>query len=279
MRFVRHSWVCWALLLSALRAGSAEPTALQPWWEAADHPGQAAVEEKLLEYTNLERKKAGQPPLTFNEQLRTAARQHSAEMLAEGYFNHTSPHRTWARPADRAYRAGYWEAFVAENIVYMEANYDLDPAELPDTFMYGEYGWMNSPGHKANILSGDYRELGIGVMVKGGKAYATQLFGQRYFDFESLELERVGDQYELSGRAKLIDQTDKIYVAVDGEILERIAVVEGQHFRFKVLLSKGARHIVSLNPAKSARSYWVRKVFFLDAANPPSHALIMPFEE
>ena len=128
----------------------------------------AAQTERVLELTNAERVRAGLPPLALSPQLTQAAQQYSDVLATDGCFAHTCgpvPEMT-----QRDAQAGYtgWTA-VGENIA---AGYPSPEAVVS--------GWMASPGHRANILNPDYRELGVGLS-SGGKygAYWTEEFGAR----------------------------------------------------------------------------------------------------
>ncbi|MBI2297624.1 MAG: CAP domain-containing protein, partial [Armatimonadetes bacterium] len=256
-----------------------DEVALKPWWSAEDSIGNAAVEERICELVNAERKQKDLGELVMDPALRTAARQHSREMVEEGYFSHTSPHAAWAHPSDRAYRAGYWEAYVAENIIYLAGGPPLSDDEVAEEFVNGAHGWMLSSGHRHNILDGQYVETGVGVFVKNGKYYATQLFGKRFYDLSELTLEDAGDGYVLSGRAKLLGETSQVRVARDGDLLDRVDVHRGRSFTFKVTLPKDGRHRVGLHPARDERSYWLKFVLYLDTKQPLESALIMPYED
>jgi uncharacterized protein YkwD len=127
---------------------------------------------------NQQRAVAGEAPLQANAALTTAASSHSAEMVALDYFSHVSP--SGQAPLDRVVAAGYGgpEAAlsVAENIAAVDS---------PATPTAVVAMWMNSPGHRANILNAVYADSGIGVTpgtpasldIVGGATY-TQDFGQ-----------------------------------------------------------------------------------------------------
>jgi uncharacterized protein YkwD len=124
---------------------------------------------RVIELTNLERQKAGLEPLALSSELSDAAQEYSQVLATTGCFEHTCG----AVPnfADRAGRSGYtgWTA-LAENIA---AGYPTAEAVVS--------GWMNSPGHRANILSPNYTEIGIGVVNGSGKlgTYWAEEFGTR----------------------------------------------------------------------------------------------------
>ncbi|GLW93889.1 CAP domain-containing protein [Actinokineospora globicatena] len=121
-------------------------------------------ELKVVEIVNARRAEAGCGPLRWNDKLATAARKHSKDMADRGYFDHNSPDgRT---PWDRIKAEGYTKA-SGENIAAGQAS--------PEAVMTS---WMNSPGHRANILNCKSTEIGVG-MHKGGsyRIYWTQTFG------------------------------------------------------------------------------------------------------
>lgn len=117
----------------------------------------ATFEEQVLELVNQERWANGQlPPLKGNVLLDAAAETHSSNMAARDFFAHCDLD-TKASPWDRMAAAGYtgWN-YAAENIAIGYGT----PAEVMA-------GWMNSTGHRANILSTNLREIGIGYVYQG----------------------------------------------------------------------------------------------------------------
>jgi len=114
-------------------------------------------EDQVMELLNQERWKNGQlPPLKRNAQLNNASEQHSGNMAGRNFFAHCDLDNGQA-PWDRMRAAGYnWNA-AAENIAAGHST----PADVIS-------GWMNSPGHRANILSTNYREVGIGYGYQSG---------------------------------------------------------------------------------------------------------------
>lgn len=123
----------------------------------------AGLEATVMDLTNAERTKAGCKPLHPDARLATAAREHSADMAANGYFDHTSRdgHSPWKRMED----AGYPNP-GAENIAKGYAT----AAAVVD-------GWMKSPGHRANILNCDLRAIGVGMATGPVGPVWTQDFG------------------------------------------------------------------------------------------------------
>jgi uncharacterized protein YkwD len=114
-------------------------------------------------------------PLKSEERLLAAARAHSEEMARLGYFSHQSPTRGLETFADRISAAEVTGFSTAgENIIYREGY--LDDGDLADTLLTQ---WMDSPPHRANILSPDYRVTGLGIYRDGQRIWATQVFVDR----------------------------------------------------------------------------------------------------
>lgn len=122
-----------------------------------------ADEQAVLELTNKERVKAGAKPLAANGQLTAAARGHSANMAKQKKLDHMLDGKQFFQ---RIEAAGYRGGAAGENIAYGART----AAEVLSM-------WMNSPGHKANILNSGFVEIGIGIVVgQDGTKYYTQVF-------------------------------------------------------------------------------------------------------
>lgn len=123
-----------------------------------------AKEAEVIRLVNVERSKRGLQALAANWQLSRVARYKSQDMINKNYFAHTSP--TYGSPFDMMEAFGVRFSAGGENI----ATGQRTPAEVVTA-------WMNSPGHRANILSPSYNQLGVGLATsKTGKTYWTQLF-------------------------------------------------------------------------------------------------------
>jgi uncharacterized protein YkwD len=108
------------------------------------------AESQMLELVNEERAKAGLPALELDPSLVPIGRAHATEMFDLGYFAHESP--TAGTPFDRLEAAGIEYHAAGENLAY-----------APDV-LTAHRGLMNSPGHRANILSPDFGRVGIAIM-------------------------------------------------------------------------------------------------------------------
>jgi uncharacterized protein YkwD len=121
---------------------------------------------QVIKLTNKERAKVGCKALKSNSLLKSAAQKHSADMAKKDYFSHTG--KDGRSPFDRMTDAGYAFSAAAENIAAGQRT----PGDVVE-------GWMNSEGHKKNILNCTYTEIGVGY-AKGGSygTYWTQNFGK-----------------------------------------------------------------------------------------------------
>ena len=135
----------------------------------ADTNFMAAVEQAIYNKVNEERAKAGVPALTYNNTMQKYARIKSQDMGDKNYFSHTDLNgnliTTQMKNDGVSYKA--W----GENIAYIGGNVSADA--LAEQFMTN---WMNSSGHRANILSTNFSSIGVGVYKIGNKVYATQEF-------------------------------------------------------------------------------------------------------
>jgi uncharacterized protein YkwD len=124
---------------------------------------EAAAEAEVLKLVNEERAKVGCSAVAANSALRELAEDFSEEMAERDFFDHTDP--SGATPWDRAEKAGITD-LGGENIARGQAT----AAAVMEA-------WMNSPGHRANILNCDFKTLGVGVHFGAGGPWWTQDFG------------------------------------------------------------------------------------------------------
>lgn len=122
------------------------------------------LENEVIRLTNIERSKRGLATLKTNWQLSRCARYKSQDMINRGYFAHQSP--TYGSPFDMIESFGISMAAGGENIAMGQRT----PQEVVKA-------WMNSPGHRGNMLSTAFTEIGVGVARnKNGSYYWTQMF-------------------------------------------------------------------------------------------------------
>ena len=120
-----------------------------------------AYEQEVARLVNEIRKSRGLSPLTLDWQLSRVARYKSQDMKDKGYFSHTSP--TYGSPFNMMKSFGITYKTAGENI----AKGYSTPAAVVDA-------WMNSPGHRANILNSSFTHIGVGYVAEG--SYWTQMF-------------------------------------------------------------------------------------------------------
>lgn len=128
------------------------------------------LEQEILKLVNVEREKAGLKPLKFWDAQYECAKIRASEITRPETFSHTRPDgRAWNTVfVDRGFD-DYWK--IGENLALYFTS--------AEHVMYGETGWMNSPGHRANILNPDFDYIAIGVCESAdyeGYYAATQLF-------------------------------------------------------------------------------------------------------
>ena len=128
-----------------------------------NYSGLSADEAEVVRLVNIERQKAGLKPLKASAELSNVARLKSKDMADKNYFSHTSP--TYGSPFDMMKQFGISYRTAGENI----AKGYLNPASVMN-------GWMNSSGHRANILNSSFGTIGVGAYKVGNTIYWTQMF-------------------------------------------------------------------------------------------------------
>jgi uncharacterized protein YkwD len=113
----------------------------------------SSLEIKMIELVNKDRAEEGLPPLKRDQELTKVGREHSRDMFARGYFSHVTP--DGKDPFDR---------MKANDIHFLTAGENI---ALAQTISIAEYGFMHSPGHRANILNPAFRHIGIGILDGG----------------------------------------------------------------------------------------------------------------
>ncbi|MGW0844011.1 CAP domain-containing protein [Streptomyces sp. NPDC002787] len=142
---------------------SAEPTKEKKTVPPAEVSSETQAEAAVLLLVNEERAKAGCSPVAANSDLAKLAEAFSEDMALRGFFDHTNP--DGQDPWDRATALGII-GLGGENIARGQATAEAVME-----------AWMNSPGHRANILNCDFKTLGVGVHMGDGGPWWTQDFG------------------------------------------------------------------------------------------------------
>jgi uncharacterized YkwD family protein len=140
---------------------SEQPKTEQPAQAEAQNSQLSQFEQQVVELTNQERAKQGLPALKVDTELSKVAREKSKDMQAKNYFSHTSP--TYGSPFDMMKQFGIEYSSAGENIAMGQPS----PEEVVKA-------WMNSDGHRKNIMSSDFTHIGVGYVENGN--YWTQMF-------------------------------------------------------------------------------------------------------
>jgi uncharacterized YkwD family protein len=124
----------------------------------------SALEQEVVRLVNVERQKQGLQPYKHNSQVSSIARRKSEDMRDKNYFSHQSP--TYGSPFEMLNQFGVEFTAAGENI-----------AKGQKTAQAVMNSWMNSPGHRKNILSEKFTEIGVGLAKNAnGTTYWTQMF-------------------------------------------------------------------------------------------------------
>lgn len=168
---VKSGDTLWAIA-SKNQIGLSELIALNPTLKDPDmiHVGdeiiisqneQQAVEEQVVSLVNKERAKEGLAPLSMDWELARVAKYKSQDMNDKNYFSHTSP--TYGSPFDMMKNFGISYNAAGENI----AKGQTSAAQVMEA-------WMNSSGHRANIMDAKFTHIGVGYVEDGN--HWTQMF-------------------------------------------------------------------------------------------------------
>ncbi|MGX1885909.1 sigma-70 family RNA polymerase sigma factor [Streptomyces sp. NPDC055287] len=143
---------------------SPRPAAPEPSPTVQQGTSSSPFAQQVTDLVNAERADNGCGPVRQNSRLDTAAQRHSADMAARDFFDHTNP--DGAGPGERVTAAGYAWSTYGENIALGQRT----PAQVMES-------WMNSSGHRANILNCSFKEIGVGIHDASGGPWWTQVFG------------------------------------------------------------------------------------------------------
>ncbi|HBF8308781.1 TPA: sporulation protein [Clostridioides difficile] len=124
----------------------------------------SAYQKEVVDLVNIERAKAGLNPLTLDSSISNVATKKSQDMIDNNYFSHNSP--TYGSPFDMLKKFGISYKTAGENIAMGQKT----PKEVVNA-------WMNSEGHRKNIMNPNFSKIGVGVAQKSGSSiYWTQIF-------------------------------------------------------------------------------------------------------
>lgn len=140
------------------------PTPTPPETSTPSVSGLSAIEMEVVRLVNIERQKEGLKPFTASSELSNVARKKSEDMARNNYFSHTSP--TYGSPFDMMKSFGIKYNTAGENIAKGQSS-----AQSVVT------GWMNSSGHRANIMNPSFNKIGVGhYKSNNGTNLWTQMF-------------------------------------------------------------------------------------------------------
>ena len=143
-------------------------------------PGDASLEAELLTLTNQARLDNGVGTLEPDEGLAQAARHHAEEMARLGYFSHTSPVGENATVGQRVARSGSFIGTLGENLALVG---EVNTAQTTTT------GWLESPGHRANLLNPKFTHVGFGTArYPDGRVAVAQVLGYQPAPLESAQV-------------------------------------------------------------------------------------------
>jgi uncharacterized protein YkwD len=153
-----------ACVAPTVSGGDAAPAAPTPISTSSDLP---PVASEVVDLTNAERLRAGLNALTVNARLTYAAQLQADQCARLGRIDHVLPEAPYPRPEDRITASGYeWRAY-GENLA-------MGYPRAADAVQ----GWMESPDHRANLLSSVFAEIGVAYTVdSAGRTYYVQVFG------------------------------------------------------------------------------------------------------
>lgn len=208
------------------------------------------IEKEILKFTNQERTKRGLKALTFNPELQELAKIHNKNMNDHDFFDHED--QNGMKIGERR-KAFFPEIIggIGENIAFNKGY------EIEGTAKRLVKQWMNSPGHRENILRKEFTQLGVGVLVEGNEIYGTQVFGNlvaksltpipQKLDFgteKEFTFEFLGDfpKKDLTIFVQFPDENAKFYVSKTQYytgVGSYKAEWKGNKFKFKARFDKG----------------------------------------
>ena len=200
-----------ALLFLPLPAGGQQSEARDEHSDTVDAAGGAPstddvdsldlsqVEQRIIKLTNEFRAREQREPVRPNPELTAAAEYFAGYMARTGRYGHTADGK---RPSQRAESHGYKYCLVSENIATQYNSAGFEAEALAKAFTQG---WIESPGHRRNMLERSVVDTGVAVARgPGGTYYAVQMFGRP----ESMQVRfKVSNRSKVQARYRLGDQT------------------------------------------------------------------------
>ena len=195
-------------------------------------PADTRLERDLLTLTNQERQRAGLSTLLPDEALALAARQHAQEMVDLNYFSHSSPVARNATLTQRVAQAGSAAQGVGENLAL------VGPLEVAQQSVQG---WMESPGHRANLLTPSYTHVGFGAAQDArGRVYVAQVLAEQPLAVERVQVtSRLQEGYRAEVELTLSEKKEVTLFYGNASLSARVL--------------EAGRHVVGFNLADAAQ--------------------------
>ena len=182
---------------------------------------EVSLERDLLDLTNLERRRAGLSTLLPDDALALAARHHVQEMATLNYFSHSSPTASNATLSQRTTQAGSAAVGIGENLAL------VGPEEVVQRSVQG---WMESPGHRENLLKPDYTHVGFGVARDArGRVFVAQVFAVQPLEVQRADVtSRLQEGYLVEVEVTLA-QTQEVILFYGAASLPAQVLGAGRH--------------------------------------------------
>ncbi|KAA3599332.1 MAG: CAP domain-containing protein [Calditrichaeota bacterium] len=208
------------------------------------------IEKAIFRFTNKERTERGLKSLKFNQELQELAKIHNKNMNDYDFFDHEDQNGMKIGERRKAFFPEILGG-IGENIAFNKGY------EIEGTAKRLVKQWMNSPGHRENILRKEFTQLGVGILVEGNKIYGTQVFGSlvakiltpipQKLDFgaeKEFTFEFLGDfeKKDITIFVNFPDENAKFYVSKTQYytgVGSYKAEWNGNNFKFKVRFDKG----------------------------------------
>jgi uncharacterized protein YkwD len=209
-------------------------------WPEPRVPDPAEVVRQVIERGNEFRRSQGLAPLAPEPRLDAAARGFADVLAGTDRFGHDADGRS---PSQRATAAGYGWCMVAENLALEGSSAGFESAELAQDLVEG---WIQSPGHRRNLLAADATQTGVALAhsARSDRWYAVQMFGRPASERITFDISnrsttavsyRVGDRsWPLTPGMRRTDQTcgtSDVEVALPGQPPLLLHPRDGTHFR------------------------------------------------
>lgn len=212
----------------------------------------AWLEAAIFEATNVQRRRHDRERLQSEDRLADIARGHSEAMLRRGFFDHVDP--DGLHPADRVARQHRTLVGITGENLWTGTGFEIhsreDAEEMAERIVDG---WMNSRGHRENILRAEFDHLGVGVVVQDRELRATQVFAGvvALLDTPLPERLSVGDTLRIRATASTGNKDADLWDLAPadggeslgpwgmGERVELDGLANGQRYQLRLYLLEG----------------------------------------